>query len=334
MQKWLVIQTAFIGDVVLATSLIESLHEKYPNDIIDVLVRKGNEGLLEEHPFVRKVLVWDKKSNKYKNWWTIFKAIRAQRYEGVINVQRYAATGLWTGLSKAKMKIGFDKNPFSFLCTHVIVHQFSAEAQHEINRNHALLNAIAPMILVKPKLYPTALDRQNVLSYQQQPYICIAPASVWYTKQLPLQKWLDLIENIPFNGPIYIIGGPGDKLLGDHIIRKTTRKQVLNLCGRFSFLASAALQEGALLNYVNDSAPMHFASAMNAPVVAVYASTVPSFGYGPLSDTSFIVETATSLTCRPCGLHGKKQCPLKHFDCAQTIPTQQLVAPYLQVTQH
>jgi heptosyltransferase-2 len=79
---------------------------------------------------------------------------------------------------------------------------------------------------------------------------------------------------------------------------------------------------------------MHFASAMNAPVVAVYASTVPSFGYGPLSDTSFIVETTTPLTCRPCGLHGKKQCPLKHFDCAQTIQTQQLVAPYLQVTQH
>lgn len=61
MQKWLVIQTAFIGDVVLATSLLESLHNQYPNDIIDVLVRKGNEGLLEHHPFVRKVLIWDKK---------------------------------------------------------------------------------------------------------------------------------------------------------------------------------------------------------------------------------------------------------------------------------
>ena len=334
MQKWLVIQTAFIGDVVLATSLIESLHEKYPNDIIDVLVRKGNEGLLEHHPFVRKVLVWDKKNNKYQNWWTILKTIRAQRYEGVINVQRYAATGLWAGFSKAKMKIGFDKNPFSFLCTHVIAHQSIGAGLHEINRNHALLEVITPMPLVKPKLYPSSSDRLSISSYQQAPYICIAPASVWFTKQLPLQKWVDLIQAIPFEGPIYIMGGPGDKLLGDQILQKITRKQVLNVSGRFHFLASAALQEGAVLNYVNDSAPMHFASAMNAPVVAVYASTVLSFGYGPLSDTSFIVETTTPLTCRPCGLHGKKQCPLKHFDCAQTIQTQQLLAPYLQVTQH
>lgn len=334
MQKWLVIQTAFIGDVVLATSLLESLHNQYPNDIIDVLVRKGNEGLLEHHPFVRKVLIWDKKNNKYQNWWAILNAIRAQRYEGVINVQRYAATGLWTALSKAKMKIGFDKNPFSFFFTHVIKHQFVGEGQHEINRNHALLEVISPMPLVKPKLYPSASDRLAISKYQQTPYICIAPASVWMTKQLPLQKWVDLIQAIPFQGPIYIMGGPGDKILGDQIVQKVTQKQVLNVSGRFHFLASAALQEGALINYVNDSAPMHFASAMNAPVVAVYVSTVPSFGYGPLSETSFIVETNALLTCRPCGLHGKKQCPLKHFDCAQTIQAQQLVAPYLQVTQH
>lgn len=334
MQKWLVIQTAFIGDVVLATSLVESLHQQYPHDVMDVLVRKGNEGLLDQHPFVKNVLVWDKKKNKYQNWWSLLKTIRAQEYDGVINVQRYAATGLWTAMSKAKMKIGFDKNPFSFLFTHVIKHEFLGDQQHEINRNHALLEAITPMTLSKPKLYPSVLDRQNIASFQQVPYICIAPASVWFTKQYPLQKWADLIEALPFEGPIYIIGGPGDKIIGDQIIQKTSQKQVLNLCGKFSFLASAALQEGALLNYVNDSAPMHFASAMNAPVVAVYASTIPGFGYGPLSDNSFIVETLTTLPCRPCGLHGKKQCPLNHFDCAQSIQTQQLVSPLLQMTQH
>ena len=98
-----------------------------------------------------------------------------------------------------------------------------------------------------------------------------------------------------------------------------------------AFLASAALQKGAVLNYVNDSAPMHFASAVNAPVVAIYCSTVPDFGYGPLSDTSFIIETKQSLSCRPCGLHGKKQCPLKHFNCAETITMEQIYQPLQQV---
>jgi len=81
----------------------------------------------------------------------------------------------------------------------------------------------------------------------------------------------------------------------------------------------------AVMNYVNDSAPMHFASAMNAPVTAVYCSTVPSFGYGPLSDERHIVEVKEALSCRPCGLHGYKACPLQHFKCAMDITDEQLL---------
>jgi heptosyltransferase-2 len=76
---------------------------------------------------------------------------------------------------------------------------------------------------------------------------------------------------------------------------------------------------------------MHFASAMNAPVAAIYCSTVPDFGYGPLSDTSFIIETEQALPCRPCGLHGKKQCPQQHFNCAETISLEQIYQPLQQV---
>ena len=71
------------------------------------------------------------------------------------------------------------------------------------------------------------------------------------------------------------------------------------------------------MTYTNDSAPMHFASAVNAPVSAIYCSTVPSFGFGPLSDQHFVFETDKDLDCRPCGLHGKKQCPEGHFNCSE-----------------
>jgi heptosyltransferase-2 len=334
MKNILVIQTAFIGDVVLATSLIENLHQQFPEVKLDILVRKGNESLFQSHPFLNQVLVWDKKNNKYQNWVGLLFKIRSSQYDVVLNAQRFAATGAWTAFSKAKIKIGFDKNPFSFLFTHVVVHQFSEKGQHEIDRNHQLLSSLFVTKVAMPKLYPTALDELAVINYQQTPYLCIAPASVWFTKQFSSEKWVDLINQIPFKGPIYLIGGPGDKLLCDQILQKINRKSVVNLAGRLSFLASAALQKKAVLNYVNDSAPMHFASAVNAPVVAVYCSTLPDFGFGPLSDNSFIVQTNESLTCRPCGIHGKKQCPLKHFDCAKTIKMDQLIAPLLQVEQH
>jgi len=334
MKKILVIQTAFIGDVVLATSLIENLHQQFPEVKIDMLVRKGNESLFQAHPFLNQVLVWDKKNNKYQNWVGLLLKIRSIQYDVVLNAQRFAATGAWTAFSKAKIKIGFDKNPFSFLFTHAVVHQFSEKGQHEIDRNHLLLSSLFMTKVAMPKLYPTSSDELAVSSYQQLPYLCIAPASVWFTKQFSLEKWVDLINEVPFKGPIYLIGGPGDKLLCDQILQKINRRSVVNLAGRLSFLASAALQKKAVLNYVNDSAPMHFASAVNAPVVAVYCSTLPNFGFGPLSDHSFVVQTNEALSCRPCGIHGKKQCPLKHFDCAKTIKMDQLTAPLLQVEQH
>lgn len=340
MQKILVVQTAFIGDVVLATALVESLHQQYPKAAIDVVVRKGNEPLFNEHPFINELIIWDKKQHKYLNWFSILKKIRAKHYDVLINAQRFAATGLWTVLSSANTTIGFDKNPFSFLFTHKVKHDVSGNALHEVNRNHALISSLGVFPLAMPKLYPTKSDFEKVKLYQAEKYITIAPASVWFTKQFPLTAWVSFISELKFEGPIYILGGASDKALGDKIINEVVRlhstasTKIINLSGELGFLASAALQQKAVLNYVNDSAPMHFCSAVNAPVVAIYCSTIPAFGFGPLSTNSFIVETQEQLACRPCGLHGNKQCPLGHFNCAHSIENTQLIAPLLQMAQH
>jgi len=340
MEKLLVIQTAFIGDVVLATALVESLHQQYPQAAIDIVVRKGNESLFNEHPFISEIIIWDKKQNKYLNWLSIFKKIRAKKYDVLINVQRFAATGLWTILSNAKITIGFDKNPFSFLFTHKVKHDVSAGDVHEINRNLKLTESLGAFQLCMPKLYPTNSDFEKIKQYQAEKYITIAPASVWFTKQFPISAWVSFLTELKFEGAIYILGGASDKALGDQIINEvgsidsTASKKIINLSGALGFLASAALQQKAVLNYVNDSAPLHFCSAVNAPVVAIYCSTIPAFGFGPLSTHSFIVETQEKLACRPCGLHGKKECPLGHFNCAHGIENAELIAPLLQMAQH
>src|SRR5580692_8430186 len=124
-QKFLVIQTAFIGDVVLATALIEKLHAHFPEARIDLLVRKGNEALLAGHPFLHRVLVWDKQRSKLKNLYKMIRLIRREKYDKVINVQRFAATGVLTALSGAKETIGFDKNPLSRLFTYRMPHIIS-----------------------------------------------------------------------------------------------------------------------------------------------------------------------------------------------------------------
>src|SRR6185369_15166319 len=106
-------QTAFIGDVVLATGIIEQLHAHFPDAQIDFMVRKGNEALLTGHPFIHEVLVWDKKEHKLRNLFRLIKKVRRTKYDTLINVQRFAATGMLTAFSGAKETIGFDKNPWS-----------------------------------------------------------------------------------------------------------------------------------------------------------------------------------------------------------------------------
>src|SRR6201996_7834787 len=124
-QKFLVIQTAFIGDVVLATALLEKLHSYFPDAQIDFLVRKGNEALLTDHPYLHEVLVWNKKEHKLRNLWRMLQTIRRAKYDKVINVQRFAATGLLTAFPGARETIGFDKNPLSSFFSKSIPHVVS-----------------------------------------------------------------------------------------------------------------------------------------------------------------------------------------------------------------
>ena len=326
MQKYLIIQTAFIGDVVLATPIVEKLHALFPDAQIDFLLRKGNESLLSGHPFIHEVLIWDKKHNKQKNLFRMITRIRKNRYDKIINAQRFFATGLLTVFSGARETIGFDKNPVSLFFTKKVKHQVGGtNAVHETARNLELIRMFTDDTLYRPKLYPSAADFLSIEEMAREKYITVSPASVWFTKQYPADKWIDFIKNIPEGFSIYLLGGPGDTNICQFIRENTNRAEVKILAGSLSFLQSAALMSRAEMNYVNDSAPLHFASAMNAPVTVVYCSTIPEFGFGPLSDNRNIVEIGQPLYCRPCGLHGYSSCPEKHFRCALEIKELQLL---------
>lgn len=322
--SFLVIQTAFIGDVILATAVLEKLHQHYPESSIDFLVRQGNEGLVKGHPFLRRVWVWNKKEGKIKNLVNLIRAVRHERYDYVINLHRFASSGFVTAFSGAKTSIGFSKNPLSFLFSRRVKHEIGT--LHEVERNQQLIESLTDAQAARPKLYPSVQDRSTVEQYIKGRYLCVAPTSVWFTKQWPAEKWIEFLKLVsPRVDAIYILGAPSDRALCDEILQRVSSPNVVNLAGQLSFLASAALMEKATMNYVNDSAPMHIASSMNAPVAAIYCSTVPSFGFGPLSEKSSVIETSEILSCRPCGLHGYKACPEGHFRCATTIRSEQLL---------
>jgi ADP-heptose:LPS heptosyltransferase len=319
--RFLLIQTAFIGDAILATPLIEKLKETYPHATIDLFLRKGNEELFTEHPYLSTLYVWDKKKAKYGQLFSLIHRIRKQRYDVCINLQRHGTTGLVTLLSGAPETIGFTMNPFSRFFTRSFVHRigYAPGLTHETDLYLQLLTGIVPdLSRIPPRLYPhgSVLTEKNI----RKPYITVAPASVWFTKQYPSDKWVKVINLINKKTTVYLIGAVDDYDLCATIAGKVSHPEVKNLAGSLSLLQSAALMKDAEMNYVNDSAPLHIASAVDAPVTAVFCSTVTDFGYGPSGTRGRVVETTHTLSCRPCGPHGHKKCPQGHFRCADIPP--------------
>lgn len=333
LQRILLIQTAFIGDVILATSLIEEVALRYPEAKIQFLLRKGNESLLKDHPKLEKLWVWDKKGGKYRNLFKLVKEINTFEIDLILNIQRFFSSGLFTALIKAKKKIGFKQNPMSWFFDHKVDHKIPHAdikspygSLHEVQRNLQLINSYDETKLttdpksVRPKLYTTQTQNLSKLNLSDN-YIVMAPTSVWFTKQWEIGKWKELIGILEHHHQIVLIGGPSDRDIIDQLV---LGPNVINMAGELSLLESAHLMKAAHAVIVNDSGPMHLASSVNAKTIAIFCSTIPEFGYYPLSEQSFVVESVRP-ECKPCGLHGHKSCPLGHFKCSSDISIKQVI---------
>ncbi len=270
------------------------------------------------HPFLHEVWEWNKADDKNRELLRILRQIRKSRFDLVINLQRFLSTGILTAFSGAVETRGFKKNPMSSLFTRRYRHSLG-ENLHETERNFRLIEDICTESL-PPRIYPSAGEMERMKP--SGPTLVMAPASVWATKQWPAKYWSILIGLASDSFEIKLIGGKEDKKLCERIAAESGRNPEI-LAGKLSFLESASLLKQSSLTISNDSAPVHLASAVNAPILELFCSTVPAFGFTPLSSRSFVMETSQSLSCRPCGLHGKKECPLGHFQCGNTLtPTE------------
>lgn len=323
----LIIQTAFIGDTILASHFARAVKEHYPDSRIHFFLRKGNESVIQGLPTIEKTWVWDKKGGKTRNLFKLIKELRETHFDMVFNLHRHFNSGLVSALMKSPFKAGFRQNPMSFFYTRKINHQIpDPRGWHEVQRNLELIPDFK--IVDNPKIYKPELPLQEKNFQKIEPYLVdnyfvIAPASVWFTKAWSEEKFKELTQELVKRGKVYFVGAPEDKDLCDRI--RMNHPETLNLCGDLNLLDSAALMKSAKRVFVNDSAPLHLASSVNAKTTAIFCSTVPAFGYTPLADDSVVIDVGSSLSCRPCGLHGHKNCPLGHFKCSHDIDIQRVL---------
>ena len=316
----LVVQTSFLGDTVLTTPLLAQLANRGP---VDVVTTVASSALLAGHPAVREVIVYDKRGADagLVGFLRLAGRLRATRYDTAFLAQGSLRSALLVFAARVKSRVGFATSAGSWLYTNKVPYRddlHHAARLVQLSRPNGREPTEAE---TRPSLAPGDADRAAVQELLERAgvqaderLIALAPGSIWATKRWPYYR--ELAQMLASDGRIIVVGGPSDALLAREILAAVPG--AVDATGALPLLASADLIGRCAVIVTNDSAPLHLASAMGTPTVAVFGPTVPDFGFGPLAPSRVVVGHE-SLACRPCDRHGPRKCPLVHFRCMREL---------------
>ena len=321
--RQLVVQTSFLGDTVLTTPLLAHLAER---GVVDVLVTAASAPLLANHPIVANVIVYDKRGRDkgVLGFARMAARLRRNRYAAAYHAQGSVRSGALSFAAGIPERVGFATSAGRRFYTRLVDY---IENEHHASRLLRLgmdAGVVPTRAMLQPRLFPGDEERAAVdallreRGWNGEPFVALAPGSVWATKRWP--EYAALAELI--GARVAVVGAAADVALASEILRAIGAR-AMDCTGRLSLLASAELIGRATVLVTNDSAPLHLASAMGTPTVALFGPTVPEFGFGPLASASRVIGR-TELACRPCDRHGPRQCPLGHWRCMREITPRQV----------
>ena len=326
----LVLQTAFVGDVVLATPLFEAARTRLGADRVGAVVRPDTADLLRNSPHVDEIQTYDKKGRQ-KGTVQLFRMARRLReasYDAAVIPHRSFRSALLVLLAGIPVRVGFDRSAGRWLMTERLPYPDI----HEVERNLTLL---APWSVdtsgLRPALFPDDTDREAVGLLMRESGIentdttvGVSAGSVWATKRWPADRYAALVRRMADDHGFRVIlfGAAEDRSLNDRIAGMSGADP-LNAAGRLTLLQSAALAARCTVFVSNDTGMGHVAAAMNTPVIAIFGPTIPAFGFTPHGAGHRVVEN--EMACRPCGTHGGDRCPIGTHDCMRSITVDQVM---------
>ncbi len=329
----LLVQCSFLGDMILSTPVIRAIHERHPGASVTLMTTPLAAPLMALDPDLSEVIVFDKRGREKGLAGILKKAaqLKKKRFDLVYSLHRSYRTSLVLFLASIPERIGFSDASLSFLYTRRVNR---LEQGHAVLRNLSLVQTYpepykdAPaMRLVVPgesAVSPAVLDEVS----KSGPYAVLAPGSAWETKQWHWQGFARLSTLLDQMGiRVLLVGGPDETGTCRDIAQNGA---AADFSGRLALPETLFLMSRACLVVTNDSMTLHMASALKRPMVAVFCSTIPGFGFGPWQNPLARIVEQADLDCRPCGRHGHKTCPNGTKACMQ-IDAEKVLAACLQV---
>jgi heptosyltransferase-2 len=249
------------------------------------------------------------------------KEFSGRNYTALFSLHRSFRTSLFVLFSGISETYGFSNASFSAVYKHTVKY---IPRYHEVRRNLLMLNERkAADWRIKPelKLDTGVFEKVIAEKYEHKGIVAIAPGSVWETKRYPAERFAETARELVKDGfLVLILGSAEEEKLAAAF---PADEHIINLCGKMTIIETASLLARCTLLITNDSALTHFGMAAGCNVLTIYCSTVAAFGFYPYLHGSETIGL-DNLPCKPCGIHGRRACPLGHFNCARMLPAAQV----------
>ncbi len=309
-RKILIIRFSSIGDLVLTTPVIRCLKNQTKAEIHLVTKAKFAE-VLNNNPHLSKIWKIQKDTNE------IIQELRAEHFDFVIDLHyNFRSIKLTWQLRKPYLR--FDKlNLEKWLMTtfhfnrlpqkHLVDRYFDAFGKLGIQNDGKGLDFY---------IGDDEIGRMENLKLPQS-YVVGVLGATYYTKQIPINKWIEMIHSI--NLPLVLIGGVNEQEMGALLFREFPSK-VIDFTGQMNISQSAMLIKHSNRVITPDTGMMHIAAALRKPLHVIWGNTIPQFGMFPyfgIEPGEVRYHEVSGLSCRPCSKLGYQSCPKKHFDCMQ-----------------
>lgn len=341
-QNILLIKMSSLGDILHALPFAAALRERYPQAKITWLVHPQFAGFVPDAPTIDEVLFFDKVAFKKLGFWAKFQflctfrqELHAKHFDLVIDLQGLFKSAVVAALTGCSERLGYcEMREGSGWVSKAIcgAHRKDHVIERYLDVARYLGAEIKQLTFPLPDLTQEALTVHTKLGLGEAPYDVIVPGARWATKEWPPEHYAQLIKlMLAANADgadakeryVVLAGGPDEVGKGARIVELVPAGRVINLIGQTSLRELAALIAGCGVYISGDTGPLHFAAALQKPLIALYGPTKAdrTGPYGS-SNSTILLSPASCAGCL------KKHCRAWH--CMYDITVARVFAEYQQ----
>lgn len=334
----LIIRLSSVGDIVLSSLLVRTLHRRFPECAIDFCVKEEFADLVRWNPHISRVLVFPA-GGGMRELNALRRSIRDNDYDLIADIHD-SLRSRWLCAGRPRV-VRIDKRKLArFMLVKLKRNTYSSSG----GSPSVALRYLEP---VRPwgvqddggglEVFAGESERQRAAALLRsagyaadERFIGLCPSAKHRNKMWLQERFAAVAATLSAerNLPVMIFGSEGEHdrcvAIATTIRTLYPRGQVMNLAGRLSLGETAVMMDSCAIVISNDSGLMHMAAARKRRVLAIFGPTVEELGFFPFGTTSMVVENK-SLPCRPCTHIGLPDCPEGHFRCMRDIAVEQVL---------